>query len=75
MTYSIRLPDEIEARLQRLSDQTGRTKKFYVMKAIELQLDDLEDIYLAEERLLAQRAGKTEAIPLEELMQRYGLED
>lgn len=74
MTYSIRLPEAIEARLQHLAIQTGRSKKFYVMQAIEHQLDDLEDIYLAEQRLIDHRAGKTQAVPLEDVMKRYGLE-
>ena len=46
MTYSIRLPSEIEKRLERLSLQTGRRKSFYVKEAILDHLDDIEDIYL-----------------------------
>ena len=38
-------------------------------------LDDLEDLYLAEQRLIDARAGKTEAVPLEDMMKRYGLAD
>ena len=30
MTFSIRLPEEIEARLNKLSYDTGRTRAFYV---------------------------------------------
>ncbi|WP_143695705.1 type II toxin-antitoxin system RelB family antitoxin, partial [Wohlfahrtiimonas chitiniclastica] len=41
---AIRLPDDIEARLTALADQTGRTKTYY---AREAHLDDLEDYYLA----------------------------
>ena len=48
MPYSIRLPEAIEARLEHLSSQTGRSKKFYVMQAIELMIGNLEDTYLAE---------------------------
>lgn len=75
MTYSIRLPESIEARLENLSAQTGRTKKFYVMLAIENQLDDLEDLYLAERELEEIRAGRSIAAPLSEVMKRYGMED
>ena len=72
---SLRLPDDIAARLQRLADRTGRSKTFYVREAICEHLDDLEDMYLAEQRLIESRAGRSESVPLEELMSRYGLED
>jgi RHH-type rel operon transcriptional repressor/antitoxin RelB len=71
---AIRLPNEVEARLDALAKATGRTKTFYAREAILEHLDDLEDLYLAEQRLIAHRAGKTQAVPLEEVMKRYGLE-
>jgi len=74
MTYSIRLPDEIENRLEKLSLQTGRSKSFYVKEAIIEHLDDIEDVYLAEKRLEDIRAGRTQTIPLEEVMKRYGMD-
>lgn len=72
---AIRLPAEIEDRLDALAKATGRTKTFYAREAILEYLDDLEDLYLAEQRLTDIRAGKTETVPLDELMKRYGLED
>ena len=48
---AVRLPRDIEDRLDHLAKLTGRTKSFYVREAILDHLDDLEDIYLAEERL------------------------
>jgi len=75
MAISIRLPSDIEARLQDLATRTGRSKTYYVTQAILDHLDDLEDLYLAEQRLLDHRAGKTKSIPIEEIMKRYGLED
>lgn len=48
---AIRLPEEIEARLAQLADKTGRTKTFYAKEAILRHLDDLEDKYLALDRL------------------------
>lgn len=50
---AIRLPDEIERRLAELARKTGRTKTFYAREAILAHLEDLEDRYLAEERLAA----------------------
>lgn len=72
---AIRLPEEIEKRLDALAKATGRSKTFYVREAILEHLDDLEDLYLAEQRLIDIRAGKSKTIPLEEIIKRYGLED
>ncbi|MFS8083384.1 MAG: DUF6290 family protein [Ginsengibacter sp.] len=74
MALSIRLPDDVEARLKKLAAQTGRTKSFDITEAICEHLDDLEDFYLAEQRLIDIRSGKTQTAPLEEVMKRYGLE-
>ncbi|MGA3264272.1 MAG: DUF6290 family protein [Terracidiphilus sp.] len=72
---AIRLPKEIEKRLDALSKETGRTKSFYAREAILEHLDDLEDIYLAEQELADIRAGRGTSISLEELMKRYGMVD
>jgi RHH-type rel operon transcriptional repressor/antitoxin RelB len=72
---AIRLPVEIETRLTNLAKLTGRTKTFYVKEAILEHLEDLEDIYIAEQSLQDIRSGKSKTIPLEEVMKKYGLED
>jgi len=54
---AIRLDAEIEKRLDNLAKKTGRTKTFYAREAILEHLEDLEDIYLASQRL--QRPAKT----------------
>lgn len=74
MTYSIRLPNEIENRLEKLSSKTGRSKSFYVKEAILEHLDDIEDVYLAEKRLEDVRAGRTQTIPLQKIMKKYGMD-
>lgn len=71
---AIRLSSEIENRLQVLAKATGRTKTFYAREAIVKYLDDIEDLYLAEQRLTDIRAGKTQPVSLEEVMKRYGME-
>lgn len=70
---AVRLDKDIEARLERLAAKTGRTKTFYAREAIEAHLDDLEDFFLAEERLKDFREG--DAIPLAEVEKRLGLAD
>ena len=72
---AIRLPPEIEARLEALAAATGRTKTFYAREAILEHLTDLKDIYLAEQRAADIRAGRTQTIPLEDIMKSYDLAD
>jgi RHH-type transcriptional regulator, rel operon repressor / antitoxin RelB len=71
---AIRLPPEIEARLEKLAKATGRSKTYYAREAIEEHLADLEDIYLAEKRLEEHRAGRIRTIPLKDVSKR-GLDD
>lgn len=68
---AIRLPDELEARLQALAERTGRSRSFYVRRAVLEHLDDLEGYRLAVERL----AEKLPTVPLEEVERRLGLAD
>lgn len=72
---AIRLPAEIEARLDAMAKATGRTKTFYARQAILEYLDDLEDLYLAEQRLSEIRTGASEVVALEEVVKRYGLKN
>ena len=72
---AIRLPQAIEKRLEKLARRTGRTKSFYARQAILQHLDELEDLYLAERAFERIRKGEDDAIPLEEIMKRHGLED
>lgn len=74
MALSIRLPDEVEARLSKLAAKTGRTKSYYITEAICTHLEDLEDRYLAERELEAVRSGRSKTVPLEVVMKRYGME-
>lgn len=48
---AIRVSDDIEKRLQSLAIKTGRTKTYYARKAICEFLDDMEDTYLALDRI------------------------
>ena len=68
---TIRLPQSIENRLDKLARRTGRTKSFHARQAILQHLEDLEDLYLAERALKRIRKGEDDAIPLEDLMRRY----
>ena len=72
---ALRLPPAVEERLDALAKLTGRSKSYYAREAILEHLDDLEDIYLAEQRLADLRAGRSDTVPLAEVMERYGLGD
>lgn len=48
---ALRLPAEIEARLDAIAKQTGRTKSSLAREAILEKLEDMEDYAIAVERL------------------------
>lgn len=72
---AVRLPTEIENRLAALAKATGRTKSFYVREAVLEHMDELEGVYLVENRYAAIRAGRTKTVSMKKIMKRYGLED
>jgi len=74
-SVSLRLPDEVAARLDNLAKATGRSKTFYMIEAISERLDDLEDLYLAEQRLIDNRAGRSKTYTLDEVERDLGLAD
>jgi RHH-type rel operon transcriptional repressor/antitoxin RelB len=47
----LRLPADVEQRLNDLAQRTGRTKSYYARKAIVEVLEDMEDVFLATQRL------------------------
>ena len=64
---AVRLPPEIESRLDALAKTTGRTKTFYVREAILEHLDERE--------LKAVRARKSRTVSLEKLMKQNRIGD
>jgi len=70
---AIRLPEDIERRLTDLAAATGRTKTFYAREAIVAFMSEMEDVYLAESRLEALRAGRSRTYTLEEVERDLGL--
>jgi RHH-type transcriptional regulator, rel operon repressor / antitoxin RelB len=71
----LEMPPELEARLEQLASLTDRTKADIVREALIEQLGDIEDIAIAEQRLIESRARGDKSIPIEELIERYGMED
>jgi RHH-type transcriptional regulator, rel operon repressor / antitoxin RelB len=72
---ALRLPPSLEKHLEKLARRTGRTKTYHVRKAIREHLENMVDIKRAERALQRIRKGDASTIPLQEVMNRYGLED
>jgi len=68
---AVRLPGSIDRRLDNLARKTGRTKSFYVKKAILDFLEDREDYLLG----LARLEQSTGRISLKEVARELGLDD
>jgi RHH-type transcriptional regulator, rel operon repressor / antitoxin RelB len=71
---AIRLPSELEARLEALAKRTGRTKTFYAREAISKHIGDLEDLYDVEKRYedFVTKGGKS--YTLDEVEKELGLD-
>jgi RHH-type rel operon transcriptional repressor/antitoxin RelB len=67
---SLRLPDEVHDRLNRLAERTKRTKSSFIKEMIETSLDEYEDAYLALERL---NENNARYLTTEELEEELGL--
>jgi RHH-type rel operon transcriptional repressor/antitoxin RelB len=72
---SVRLDENLDARLARLARLTGRSKSFYVKQAIEDQIEDLEDLYLAQRVSQRIADGVERLVPLEDLERDLGVDD
>jgi RHH-type rel operon transcriptional repressor/antitoxin RelB len=72
---SIRLDDDLDARLARIARLTGRSKSFYLRQALVEQIEDLEDLFLS--RTVANRVadGRERLIPLDALERELGVDD
>jgi len=70
---NFRADDETNARLERLAKLTGRSKTFYIREAVNAHIDDLEDIYLADQ-VMDRLENDTESLhALEEVERELGL--
>ena len=72
---TVRLPEQMEQRLNFLSAATKRTKTFFIREALERTLSDLEDAYLTENAYEEFRKSGEQAIPLADVMREYGLKE
>jgi RHH-type rel operon transcriptional repressor/antitoxin RelB len=68
---AVRLPGNLEHKLDSLADQTGRSKSYYVRQAIADYLADNEDHLIA----IARLEQNNPRISLKEMERRLGLDD
>lgn len=73
MPLSVRLTPGEEARLDALAARTGRSKTFYVRQAIEAHLDELEELYWADEAVREYEASGKESRPARQLWDELGV--
>ena len=71
---ALRLPEEIERRLEALAKHTGRSKSFYAREVILEHLDDLEAAYLSDEILKRVETGQEKTLTLDELEKELDLD-
>lgn len=67
MPLSIRLTAQEDARLEALAARTGRSKTFYVRQAIVAHLDELEELYWADEAVREWEASGKKSRPADQL--------
>jgi RHH-type transcriptional regulator, rel operon repressor / antitoxin RelB len=73
MPLSVRLTAEEEARLNALAARTGRSKTFYVRQAIEAHLDELEELYWADEAVRRYEESGKQSRPARQLWDELGV--
>lgn len=74
-SVSVQLPNDVMDRLSHLADRSGRSISSVITEAVIEQLDDLEDIAIAEQRLEALRAGRSQTYSLNEVERDLGVAD
>lgn len=74
MAITVRLPDELQQRLDHLAMETGRAKSFYIKQALEAYLEDLEDLLLANATLERVRSGKEKTYTLKDVENELNLD-
>lgn len=70
----VKLPLDLEERLNKLVQQTRHTKSYYLKRALEDFLDEQEDLLLAESRRALIQSGQEKLYSLEETKKILGLD-
>ncbi|MGB4777411.1 type II toxin-antitoxin system RelB family antitoxin [Microbacterium sp.] len=73
-TLTLRLPEDLNARLNRLAESTSRPKSFYVRALLEEHLSALEYVAGLDAEVEAIRRGEVETRPMDELARELGFD-
>lgn len=71
MTIAVRLPKELENKLDQMANMTHRSKSYYIRKALENFFEDKDDYLIAAARL----EEKNDRIPYKKMRKDLGLDD
>ena len=74
-TLTINVSDELAGKLNNLSQAYKIPESTLLNKALEIAIEDLEDIYLSEIAYDEFKKSNEQAISLEEMEKKLGLED
>ncbi|WP_276930881.1 type II toxin-antitoxin system RelB family antitoxin [Faecalibaculum rodentium] len=72
---SIRLDPDLKKRYDSLAARTGRSRAFYINKALQDSIEEFEYVYNLEQQVLDYRAGKLKTYDLDEVRELLGLEN
>lgn len=68
---AVRLPKDLEAQLEKVANETHRSKSYYIRKALSQFLEDREDYLLTVARL----EENNPKIPFDNIRKELGLDD
>lgn len=74
-SVALRTPEDITERYTKLAEETGRSRSFYMNKALSESIDRLEYEYGILKKVEDFRAGRLETVTLDELEESLGLAD
>lgn len=75
MPTTLRMPSDLEARYSNLASSTGRSKSFYLTRALSDSIDKLEYEFGILRQVEDWRAGKLKTYSLDEVGEILGLDD
>jgi predicted DNA-binding protein len=73
-TFSMRLPDDLEALLEEIATLEERSKSSIVKRGLRIYLEDLRDYYIAEKGYKRYVASGKKGISLEELAEKADID-
>ena len=75
MTTTVRLPEELEARLAKVAEESGQPKSYFLRSLLAENIDRLEWELELDRKVADVRAGRRRTYSLEEVERELGLED